>query len=358
MLEGRTMEFKTKVDHYLKERFGPDTRLASMQELGEGVHGEAYLLKFHTDQGENRLILKALFPSRFGHDHYSDRAQVLLLAQANFNDMPKHVRATDVVGESPDRLISVKDAREFYIFMEAAGGTPYFEDLEAILKRVHLHTRDIERARMLAHFLTEIHDVGYGGPDAGILYRRRIRDLVGHGECVMGIIDAYDPVDFTTEDELVLYAGKCLDWWGKIRNRGERLCNVHGDYHPGNIRLQGDDFVLLDRSRGSWGEAADDVSCLTMNYIHYALKDRGAFAGPFEELFRHFLAAYLEKRDDPGLFEVAQPFFAFRVLVIANPKFYPDDTLKTKRRLIDFGFSVLDAERFEPKNISDYIERK
>lgn len=27
-----------------------------------------------------RLIMKTLFHSRFGHDHYSDRAQVLLLA--------------------------------------------------------------------------------------------------------------------------------------------------------------------------------------------------------------------------------------------------------------------------------------
>lgn len=59
--------------------------------------------------------------------------------------MPKHVRATDVVGESPDRLISIKDAKEFYIFMEEAGGTPYFEDLEAILKRGRLDPQDVER---------------------------------------------------------------------------------------------------------------------------------------------------------------------------------------------------------------------
>ena len=174
----------------------------------------------------------------------------------------------------------------------------------------------------------------------------------------MGIIDAYDTVDFTTDGELVAYAGKCLNWWGKIRDKGERLCSVHGDYHPGNIRLQGDDFVLLDRSRGSWGEPADDVSCLSVNYIHYAVKDRGTFAGPFAELFRLFLKAYLEKTNDAGFFEVAQPFFAFRVLVIANPRFYPDDTTETKRKLLDFGFSVLETERFDTEKISEYMERK
>lgn len=74
------MAFKAKVDNYLKARFGPRTLLKGIEELGEGVHGAAYLLEFQTDQGENRLIMKTLFPSRFGHDHYSDRAQVLLLA--------------------------------------------------------------------------------------------------------------------------------------------------------------------------------------------------------------------------------------------------------------------------------------
>ena len=136
------------------------------------------------------------------------------------------------------------------------------------------------------------------------------------------------------------------------------MCSVHGDYHPGNIRLHGDDFVLLDRSRGTWGEAADDVSCLSMNYIHYAVKDSGTFAGPFAELFRIFLETYLEKTHDEGFFEVTQPFFAFRVLVIANPRFYPDDRTETKRKLIDFGFSVLRTSRFEPEKIADYLEGK
>lgn len=352
------MHLDEKVQEYLRRSYGIDTKLLGIEALGEGVHGVAYLVKFSTPHEEHRLIMKALFPSRFGHDHYSDRAQVLLLANANYNDMPKHIKAVDVVGESPDRLISVKDTKEFYIFMEEAKGEAYFKDLNAILKRGYLDELDKKRAKMLAHFLADIHALRYSGQDAKILYRRRIRDLIGHGECVMGIIDSYDSVEFTTDEELVVYAGKCLNWWGKIRDKYERLCSVHGDYHPGNIRLQAEDFVLLDRSRGSWGDPADDVSCLSVNYIHYALKDRGTFAGPFAELFRLFLEAYLEKTNDGGFFKVAQPFFAFRVLVIANPKFYPDDTTETKRKLIDFGRSVLETETFETEQISNYMERK
>lgn len=350
------MKIDIKIENYLKELFGPATKLKDMERLGEGVHGAAYLLKFSTPHKEQRLIMKTLFPSRFGHDHYSDRAQVLLLANANYNDMPKHIKAVDVVGASPDRLISVKDVGEFYIFMEEAKGVPYFRDLDAILKRGYLNELDVERAKMLAYFLADIHALKYSGQDTKILYRRRIRDLIGHGECIMGIIDAYGSVDFATDKELLEYAAKCLPWWGKIRDKSERLCSVHGDYHPGNIRLQADDFVLLDRSRGSWGEPADDVSCMSINYLHYAIKDCGAFDGPFEELFRLFLDHYFEKTYDDGFLEVTQPFFAFRALVIANPRFYPEDSLTTKRKLLNFGHSVLEEHRFQVDRISEYIE--
>lgn len=76
--------------------------------------------------------------------------------------MPKHVRATDVVRESPDRLISVKDAREFFMFMEEAQGLSYFEDLDAILRRGRLTHQDRQRARMLARFIADLHGQVFG----------------------------------------------------------------------------------------------------------------------------------------------------------------------------------------------------
>ncbi len=350
------MRLETKVQNYLKRRFGPETELRGMDRLGKGLHGAGYLVRFTTSRGEGRLIMKALFPSGFGHDHYSDRAKVLLLANDTYNRMQKHIKALDVVGESDRHLMSLKGAREFYLFMEEAQGVSYFKDLDRILEQGYLTDVDRNRALMLAHFLADIHSNKYTGDDRKILYRRRIRELIGHGECIMGVIDAYDSVEFTTDEELIEYAGKCLSWWGKIRDRSERLCEVHGDFHPGNIRFQGDDFMVLDRSRGSWGEPADDVSCLGVNFIYYALKDRGGFGGPFGELFRLFLDHYLEVTRDHGLFEVIQPFFSFRTLVIANPRFYPDDPEEVRRGLLNFGHSVLEAQEFEVERISEYIE--
>jgi len=349
------MDFKQKVENYLKESFGPAAELAEMKPVGKGTHGTAYRLKVTTPEEEKRLIFKTLSPSGFGHDHFSDRARVLLLANANYNLMPKHVQALDVVGDSPYRFVSLKEAWEFYIFMEEAQGRSYFSDLNDILERGSLTPSDQGRARMLALFLAQIHAKKYAEKDAGILYRRRIRDLIGHGECIMGIIDAYGRTEFTTERELVAYAERCLPWWGKIRDKCGRLCEVHGDYHPGNIWFDGDDFTLLDRARGTWGEAADDLSCLAVNYIHYAVRNTGTFSGPFAELFRQFVGEYLEETGDEEILEVIQPFFAFRILVLANPRFYPRETDENRRKLINFGYSILETERFEVEKIPEYF---
>ncbi len=348
--------FQNKVEGFLKERFGASVQLLEMVQTGKGLHGSGYRLRFSAPEGEKRIIMKGLAPSGFGHDHYSDRAQVLLLAHANYNQMARHVKAYDVAGEVPEGFVSLGKVEELYLFMEEARGAPYFKRMDEIMGRGRIDESDRKRARLLARFLAGIHRTRYSGKDAKTLYRRRIRDLIGHGECIMGIIDAYDDAEFTTGRALIDSAAACLSGWGKIRDRCDRLCEVHGDFHPGNIWFDGDEFMLLDRSRGKWGEAADDVSCLAVNYIYYAIKDRGGFEGPFAELLEVFLASYLAETRDEEILKMVPPFFAFRALVIAHPRFYPDDEATVKRKLLKFGRGLAGAERFEVERISQYIE--
>jgi hypothetical protein len=61
-----------KVENYLKERFGSKTTLNSMERLGEGAHGIAYLVKFTTRSGEQRLIMKPLFPLKIVITDFSE----------------------------------------------------------------------------------------------------------------------------------------------------------------------------------------------------------------------------------------------------------------------------------------------
>ena len=121
---------------------------------------------------------------------------------------------------------------------------------------------------------------------------------------------------------------------------------------------EGTDFTVLDRSRGEWGEAADDVSAITINYLFFGLlKTNGKeLDKDFKLLYETFFDVYLDKSGDYELLEVIQPFYAFRGLVVASPVWYPNISMDTRRKLFNFIRNVLDEERFDYKGVNRYFE--
>ncbi|MGH9651273.1 MAG: phosphotransferase family protein, partial [Terriglobales bacterium] len=199
---------------------------------------------------------------------------------------------------------------------EYVKGESYSHDLERLRDAGELTELDLARADALCDYLVEIHKVC--GSDSG-LYTRRVRELVGHGECIMGLADSY-PARHPWISPALLeeIEHRAVAWRWKLRGRAHRLRQVHGDFHPWNILFrEGADFSVLDRSRGEWGEPADDVTCLTLNYVFFSLQRSGRLEGAFETLFRRFWDRYLERSGDHEMLEVAAPFIAFRGLVMA-----------------------------------------
>jgi aminoglycoside phosphotransferase (APT) family kinase protein len=137
----------------------------------------------------------------------------------------------------------------------------------------------------MAEYLVKIHRVKYSGTGRREIYERKIRDTVGHGECIFGLSDSYprDTLSYLHEDELLEIEKKCVEQRWKLKENDSRLSQVHGDFHPWNILFDKNPkfpsrFVLLDRSRGQWGEPADDVCALSINYLFYSLRKYGALA--------------------------------------------------------------------------------
>jgi hypothetical protein len=358
-----------EVEKYLKSVFG-EVKLKSVSELGvappevleEGVkgfgYGKPYLITFERGGKVESAVLSSMrVQAGFGHEHFADRAQVLLWQHDTFNRLPRHVRSIDVGFFTKDgRLCSAGGAEEFFLLMEMVTGSEYVMDLERIKKKGgRISELDRRRAVALAEYLAEIHSNRHDAPE---LYVRKIRDLVGHGECIMGLADSYpDDLDYITPKELCEIEKKCVEWRWKIKGCVERLCMTHGDFHPYNIMFrEGVDFTVLDRSRGEWGEAADDVSSLSMNYIFYALQTHGSFTGGFKELFEVFFETYLKRSGDDFLLRVIQPFFVFRTLVVASPVWYPNLSPVVREKLFNFLKNVLEVEEFIPGAVGDYLE--
>jgi len=85
-------------------------------------------------------------------------------------------------------LLSVANAEEFFLLVDHVEGTGYILDLARLQEGAPLRDLDLARADALCDYLVGIHSVR--GPDPG-LYVRKIRELLGDGECIMGVCDSY-----------------------------------------------------------------------------------------------------------------------------------------------------------------------
>jgi hypothetical protein len=365
---------EAQIRAYLARKFGAPVKLLTVKELGVGTataageserdikgfgYGRPYFITFARPGGEvEEVVLSTMKGDGFGHDHFADRAGILLWQHHAFNTLPRHVRSLDVGYVTKDgRMESASDAEEFFILCEKVEGTEYVHDLNRLRDGGELRALDRARVAALAAYLAEIHAAK--SSDSG-RYVRRIRELVGHSECIFGLMDSYPPDNgFISADELQAIEKECIEWRWKLKERTDRLCQVHGDFHPWNVMFrEGTDFTALDRSRGEWGEAADDVTAMAINYLFFGLLTTAGkkLDEGFKSLFDLFFATYLEKTNDNELLEVIQPFFAFRGLVVASPVWYPHISLETRQKLFNFIRNVLDAEEFNYHGVGKYLE--
>jgi len=330
------------------ERLGPDTGDGAT-EKAEGF-GEPLRIRLSAEGREHTLVLRTVTANEFGHDRRADRAEAMLLDYDTFNLIPRHVRAIDVGAVLSDgRLLSLRDAGEFYVLTTYANGTLYVDDLRGIADGRDARPLDLERCEALARYLVALHAPPLEGPAA---YRRAIRDLIGHGEGLFGVVDSYPATTpGASPERLMRIEQKCVEWRWRLKGRAERLRRTHGDFHPFNVVFgEKADFTLVDASRGCQGDPADDVVAMAINYVFFGLESPGAWRRGLRALWRRFWGTYLEGSHDAALLESVAPYLAWRGLVISDPRFYPHLKAESRDRLLDWVEAALAAPRFDPES--------
>lgn len=94
-----------------------------------------------------------------------------------------------------------------------------------------------------------------------------------------------------------------------------------------------------------------------MNYLFFGMRklqaggERGV-AEPFRGLFHQFLNAYVTSSGDTEVLETLPPFFAFRLLVLAHPRWYPTLADATRAELLRIARCMVVSTRFDPADLS------
>jgi hypothetical protein len=357
---------RAAIGDYLARRLGQPVHVDRMHELGGHNTGAAALkafgygrplcVEYRVGDQNQRAVLRQVCRNGYGRERDSDRVAEVWLDFHTFNRLPAHVQTRDMVGLTrAGALESLGHVQDLLLVTEYAAGQPYADDLLRLRDTGERTEQDLARAKVLAAYLADIHALRHDDP---LLWRRRLRDLVGHGEGIMGLTDSYPP-DFAlaTADDWRAIENAANAWRWRLKPLTHRLCQVHGDFHPFNVLFtQGTDFGVLDRSRGEWGEPADDVSCMATNYLFFALQRYGWLDGPFVRLYTTFWETYLELRPDDELLNVVQPWLAWRALVLASPQWYPSLTPAVRHKLLVFAQRAMAEDTFQWRDINRYLE--
>ena len=367
--KNKDMQFDlAELTRYLSERASAPVHINKVRQLGGENTGEAalkqfsygrpFLVSYQVNDREEQVVFHYIRRNAFGRERDDDRVAAVWLDFNTFNRLPYHAPAVDMVMQTREGTIrSIDSAREILLVTAFRPGHPYASDLMRIQEEGKVRRLDIERVDMLATCLAEIHKVRHDDPS---LWRRRLRDLVGHGEGIMGLTDSYpEDVPYISEAELRSIEEEANRWRWHLKPMSHRLSQVHGDFHPFNVLFEEGTIVhLLDRSRGEWGEPADDISCMSINYLFFSLQRSGKLEGVFRELHDKFWNHYLQLSSDKELPGVIQPWFAWRALVLASPLWYPKISEDVRRKMLIFARRVLSSESYDYRRVNQYFEAR
>jgi aminoglycoside phosphotransferase (APT) family kinase protein len=343
-----------RVQEYLQRHGYPDARLCALQPIGADTSGDlkAYgygrplCAVFETQGKTERLVIRTMSPDPFGHSRRADRAYQMLLSYDTFGTIPRHIQPRDAGGFSAQGEMLSVPCGEFFLVTEYVDGELYANDLKALCDKDDAPELARARAAALASYLADLHR----RPADLSVYATHLRDTVGSGEGILGQIDGYpkdDPV--ATPERLQAIELSVARWRWLLRDRHPAPCVTHGDFHPFNILFrEGTDFSVLDCSRGGVGTAADDITCLSVNYMFFALRARGSFTGALRELWKVFWQTYLRETNHTDILRSLCLHFTWRMLVLASPVWYPSQDRLLREALLRFCERLLAGERFDP----------
>jgi Ser/Thr protein kinase RdoA (MazF antagonist) len=281
-----------------------------------GMTASVELLVAEPGGGSARWYLKLPDESVYGEDLAADASREVAWRLEGYPRIANHVVCRKVALPEGCCLLE-----------PAVAGEPYWRRLARLAEGGE--TAALRDARLLAEHLADLHRPLAGG--TAPRYRRAVRD--GLMNAAFRLIDAGDAFWYSWPALRAEVEHAFLDWRLRLGDHHRRLKVTHNDFHPWNLFLDGDRVNLIGARAPGFGDAANDVAALAVNYVWFGYLRDGDFTGVYRAAYEVFCGHYVALTGDRQLASVLPPFFAMRLLVLLSPLYYPDKEASVERQL-------------------------
>lgn len=343
-----------KLSSFLSKVLNKRIERVDLKPLGLGSHSYSYLVNI-PEINENIVLKFILGDGGWGHEYISDRLNLLSFQHIYGSNLSNSLNSYGIgIINSDDEIIFFDDVEEVFQVIdcfpkESLLLTHYLSKSfnSSNEKRIYKIIEDS------ATWLAKLHStpIKINLSLSKDLYKRHIRNLVGHGEMVLGVLDQFpEPNDnkFVNEKQLVKIEKLFIDWRYRLKYNSSRIKRIHGDFHSNNILvIPNEKLIFLDFSREAYGESADDVSCFIGFIIYISFLEHQSLIEPYLDLIKIFLSNYENSTLDSNLKSIIPPFLAYRLLAKCNPRLYKSLSDEIRKKIIDVTIRLLNEKQFE-----------
>ncbi len=341
------MNFEEAVNKYFADR---NAKVISIEKLGSGLVADGYRVDYEINGVSSKVVCRRLHGEGMSRDYLSDNLGYLLLQHHIAETHPQHVKSENVVcfGEKIETF-SLEGVQDVFQIVEFAEGDSYFKYISEIKDGFTAEQENLVTG--ITQYMKNAHDIKpeFKESKNANLYWRHSQDFIG-SEVLMDILDVWpndDLLSIERRSELIrnLYVIR-----EETRHLSNRCAMIHSDLHPDNIRVSNGEVRVLDSARTIWGEPMDDLTSMLANYFFFGQKFPES-KSEYKKAYDTMLATYFDGSIDSDSNKVARLYLPIRLLILAHPIFFSNDSKQLKKFIVNLALSISTDKNFTLNNL-------
>jgi len=310
------------IELIIKNKF-PNKKIKNIDLLGEGLVAEAYKVEFIGNI--KPLVVRKTKNTNGGmsKDYNSDKVGYFLLQHTCASNHINHCKSYGIsFKDFKGEIFNLDTIKDTYQVIDYVSGKEFFETITNLEEKFDLVTPYLDK---IIDYLVQLHSIkpDFNKQKTNNLYNRHLKDVIG-SEVFLDVLDAW-----SENDDLVTLKikekvnSKLFILREQYKNNYKRCSRIHADLHFGNIFFNmKKELTVLDSARNPWGEPADDLICLLINFDYISIKKHKEITSYYENIKQYILKRYLEKTKDSDIKNYFDLFYILRLFILLNPNFF------------------------------------